>query len=235
MPEPVLVGSLTRFGRPALQATQADNISLKFSADFATEQTYVINLTTQQQNKLFGIPRMVFIDNGDNPNNVTINCRRTQFTCDIPAYANGFFPIDAIESDSIEFYSEGGAVSPVSITVYNYTLPAAVWYTTDPLTPGFDVQAVTPTATSITNRNTTLGAGVAANVFPSVASPRNTWFVNMTDTVMFYNVGSTATGSTSADKQLQPGQRIDMPYRTALRISFYSAAGGLCQAEEWTV
>lgn len=236
MPDPVNVASLPRKVNPAVNYNNYDPASVSYAADFTTEQTFVINLTLQQQQQVFGVPRTLFIDNGDNPNGVTVSVQGTQFTFDVPAYANGHFPLNAQLNDTISFYSLGGSTSLVNITIFNWVLPATVWYTVDPLTPGFDVQAVTPTATAITNRNTTLAAAVAANVFPSVSNARNTRFTNLTEEMLYYHVNATATGSFAAgDMVLQPGQELIMPYRTALRISFYSVSGGNVQAEEWLV
>lgn len=236
MPEPVRIGRLPLFTRPPATVNNPDKQSVPFNADFQSEQTYIINLAQQQGQRLYGLPQSVKIDNGNNPNNITIMCEGTKFSLVVPAYANAILPLDAQENDTLTFYSLGGtpADAPlVSISIYNYPQAAAVWYTTDPLAPGFQVEVIEPTATSIVNRNTLLVAGVAANVFPAVASPRNLVFRNMTNEEAWYRINGVATASFANSFQIDPGQEIALNFRTPWALSMLSPNGGQIQAYEW--
>jgi hypothetical protein len=234
MPDPVKIGVAALFGKPVVQANIPEQ-ALPVNLDFSGEQTYQVNLGVQQGQNVVGTIKTVYLENGNNPNNVTVRSTRTGFRTIVPAYANAYLPIVSIEGDTLEFYSLGGTSDKVAAMLYNYFIHPFVWYTTDPLAPGFQVEVVDPTATSITNRDNTLVSGVAEDVFPAVASPRNCWFTNMGDSVVNWIVNGTATGVEADMKQINPGQTIVLPYRTPWRISFFQDSGApiFIQAEEW--
>ncbi len=240
--QPIAVGMLPRFARPLQQVNTKDQVSLSRAYDFTSEQLYEISILTQQQQNAFGTPRSIYVDNSGNPNVIEVFCERTQFTTTLPAFGLGFFPIDALETDLISFYSLGGATKDVTITIYNYAIAPGVWYATDPLAPGFDVQAVLPTAANIQNLNEALVQNVAEDVFPASASAGYKWARNMGNDVVWWRVGGTAAASYADSFPMNPGEGFNgsdflLPFRTAERISFLTAdaAGTQIMAMDWLV
>lgn len=231
---------LPRFARPLPQFTTPEQQSVSLRGDFAAEQLYNVNLLTQQQQRAFGVPRAVYCNNGYNPNVIEISCERTGFVTLFPAFGVGFIPIDALETDVISFYSLGGATQVVDIVIYNYAIPPSVWYATDPLAPGFDVQAVLPEAASIQVLNNSLAAGVAETIFPASASAGYKWARNLSNEVVYWRVGAAATGNFATDCMMNPGEGFNgmdfqLPYRTASLISFFCASAADIQAMDWLV
>jgi hypothetical protein len=209
--------------------------ALPVNLDFEGEQLYELNLSVQQAFNVAGTIQTVYVENGSNPNNVAVRSLRTGFRTVVPAYANAYLPIVSIEGDTLTFYSLGGVTSgePVKAVLYNYSIQPFVWYTTDPLAPGFQVEVIEPTATSYTPKDKVLVAGVAFDVFGAAASPRYCVFANYTNEAAYYVINGTATGALT-DQQIQPGERVTLPFRTPWKISFYSVNGGLIEAYEWT-
>lgn len=237
MPDAVAIGRAALFTDPNRAPNVPTNqAALTFKLNFDAEQLYEVNTEIQQGQQAIGLIKGVFIENAGNPNNVTITSKRTQQSVVVPAYANAFLPITSVIGDTIQFYSLGGNVTPnwqASVKLFNYDIQPFVWYTTAPLAPGIVVNVLKPVLTNIVDRDYTLIAATAHNVFPAVADPRNITFWNYTNEVVFYQINADATGVAADNYQAQPGEKVDLDFRTALRISMYSVNGGFVQAYEW--
>jgi len=210
--------------------------------DFTGPQTYVLDATLLQAAKTFGIPRSIYVNNSQNPNLCLITIQGTGSIEQVPAFSIGLLPITALANSKIFIQSTGGAPagSTVEVELYNYERPPYVYGGLGPFQPGSQVEALAQNAASFIPRNTTLGAAVAANVFPTVAATRQVMFKNVGDgagggDVAYWNVGNTASGVfASGDQLLQVGDGLLMPFRTLQRISFYSPNGTRIQGVEWS-
>lgn len=229
---PKIIGDYgVQIGKPSL---------IPFDLNFSGEQQYTLSLSLMQMGGTFGVPRSIYVNNKYNPNEILLFTQGTSEILSIPAYTIGMLPLSAMANDTITLYSMGGASQSIHVEIYNYERAPYTYGALAPFQSGSNVQALTPAASSIINRNATLSAGVAANVFPTVSNPRNVRFKNVGDgagggDVAWYQVNVTATGAfASGDKFLQPGDaEIILPYQTAQRVSFYSTNGTRIQAEEW--
>lgn len=216
--------------------------SVPFTLDFTGEATYLYDATIVQSQNVFGIAKSIYIDNGNNPNSLTLTIGQTNISLTAPAYSIGYYSISAPENARFQFYSIGGVAagqSAVGIEIYNYQVAPCVWYTVDPLSPGFQVEALYPTANTYNERNTVLAAGVAADVFPAVASARAVAFRNIGDAASaddqaFFRLNATADAvfANSFILPVSPNWLV-LPYRTAQRISMYSVGGTNIEAYEW--
>lgn len=236
----IRVGALPRFARPLEDVSVKVQQKVSYVADFAAEDTIEISLLTQQQQRAFGTPRCIYMNNAYNPNAVEVLCDRTQFSTVFPAFGVGFIPLDALDTDTIILYSAGGASDVTKVAIYNYEIAPGVWFATDPLSPGFDVQAVLPEAASIQVLNNQILAGVAENVFPASASAGYKWARNLSNEVVYWRVGAAATGNFVTDMVMNPGegfngQDCQLGFRTAAAISFFCAANADIQAMDWLV
>lgn len=91
---------------------------LDWRSDFGA---YVADLTSLQQNNTFGVPRSIYIDNGDSAVPIFISVSVTGFTFTFPARAVGTFPIAASNSSTITFETDAvtGGAEATSIVIYN--------------------------------------------------------------------------------------------------------------------
>lgn len=128
MAEPITINNVTLTGRAQARDPQIENIGASFDADFSGAASYVFDLRTINQLRLFGIPRTLFIDNGSNPKEATVSVSITQQYFIVPAYAAGYFTISASGGSTITVESDGGATDLVTLTIFNYELPPVVWY-----------------------------------------------------------------------------------------------------------
>lgn len=218
---------------------------LTTTLDFTgVNQTYVLDLTLAQQGLVFGPARSIYANNSQNPNPLLITIQGTGSNIVIPALSIGLLPISALMNSKIQVFSVGGAVagSMVEFELYNYERPPYVYTSAAPLVAGAQVEALAQTANTIIGRNTSLTAGVSTNVFPNVSNVRQVLFQNIGDAAgnandVWWNIGITATGSFAAGDQYMlagdPKSFLLMPFRTAQRISFFSANGTRIQAMEW--
>lgn len=100
-----------------------------FNIDFTgVGSSYLLNLTSQQQAQLIGVPRTLFIDNSSNPNNVVVNVGVTNQQFEAPPYSNGFYTLaSAPGAGLITLTSQGGATSVGNVAVFDYVIAPFVW------------------------------------------------------------------------------------------------------------
>lgn len=232
---PKIIGDYgVNVGKPSL---------LTFDFNFIGEQQYNVNLQLMQMAQTFGLPRSIYVNNKYNPNEVIVYIGGSQEVLSIPAFCIGMLPVSALANDVIAIYSLGGtpAANPnVHVEIYNYERAPYTYSALAPFATGSAIQALLGVASSIIPRNVTLSAGVASNVFPSVSTARNIRFRNVGDgagggDVAYWQVAVTATGNFAAgDGVIQPGEEaLYLPFTTAQRVSFFSAAGTRIEAMEW--
>ncbi len=126
---PVNFKDFSQTGRTNAPDARRDRVGLTYNADFSDPAQYDFNLSTVNDAQVFGICRALFVDNGSNPDSLSVWVRGTEQYFTIPAAAAGVFTINATEGGIIEIACEaGGAVDVVTITLYNYEIPPVVWY-----------------------------------------------------------------------------------------------------------
>jgi hypothetical protein len=200
----------------------------------AAANGYVFNFGPFVGNGQFRYPKTMFVDNSTNPNQIFTVIDQTPLAFPIAPFTVQQLPIWAEENAQVILYSLGGATSLTTVVFYNTDEQAFVNSAFSPLVPGFNVQAQPPTAKVITNRNFTLVAATAHDIFPAVATARMIRFRNIGQDQAWYQVGVTATGVfANGDKQIDPSDLwTQLPYATAARISFFSNATPNIEAEE---
>lgn len=128
MVDPINVTDLTQVGRAQVLNKTPEPVSLNYNADFTNPANIVFNFATINQQKVFGVPKTVFVDNGNNPNPVIVSVSITNQGFSVPAYAQGRFALDATTNSEISFVTDGGSSDKTKIVLYNYELPPVVWY-----------------------------------------------------------------------------------------------------------
>lgn len=128
MPDNIGIERLTVIGRADIAFEKSGPMALTFRPNFAANDTTVIDFTTVNQGKVFGVPRAVFVNNGTNPSDVDITLDGSDQVIKVPAYAIGTFKVDATASSKINFTTTGGATGRSSVVIYNYDIPYNVWY-----------------------------------------------------------------------------------------------------------
>lgn len=128
MPEPITINNASVTGRAQSRDPGIENVSASYDADFSSAASFVFDLTVINQLKVFGIPRTLFIDNGSNPSEVTVLVSITQQYFIVPAFAAGYFIINASNGSTITLESSGGATDLVTVSIFNYDIPPVVWY-----------------------------------------------------------------------------------------------------------
>lgn len=128
MSDPITVTNLTQVGRINAPDPNQPRVFITYNADFTANADITLDFTIVNQQQVYGIPRALFIDNGSNPNEVEVSISQTDMFFTIPAYAEGYFKLDAAQNSRINFVTTGGATDKVTITVYNYEIPPNVWY-----------------------------------------------------------------------------------------------------------
>jgi len=128
MAEPINVTDLTQVGRSQVPDRNPEPVSYNYNADFTAANAIVFNFATINQQRLFGVPKTVFIDNGTNPNPVMVAVTITNQGFSVPAYAQGRFSLDATQNSEITFTTDGGATDKTKIVLYNYEIAPVVWY-----------------------------------------------------------------------------------------------------------
>lgn len=128
MPDNVTLDKLTVIGRANVQANNAQPIALTYRPIFSTTADVQIDFSTVNQQRVFGIPRAVYVNNASNPSDVTITLESSDQVILVPAFALGTFKLDAAENAVIRFVTNGGATGQCAIVIYNYDVPSNVWY-----------------------------------------------------------------------------------------------------------
>jgi hypothetical protein len=128
MPEPITITNLSVTGRAQARDPNLENVSASYDANFSGPASYRFDLTTINQQKVFGIPRTLFVDNGSNPKQISVSVSNTQQNFIVPAYASGYFTLNASQASRIDIVSDGGATDLVTLTIFNYELSPVVWY-----------------------------------------------------------------------------------------------------------
>lgn len=168
MSDPITVTNLTQVGRINAPDPNQPRVFITYNADFSTSADITLDFTVVNQQQVFGIPRALFIDNGSNPNEVEVAISQTDMFFTVPAFAEGYFKLDAAQNSRINFVTTGGATDKVTITVYNYEIPPNVWYKFGPINTdkALKVQGTQPTGTDMDtadNNYPVLFAGVQAD------------------------------------------------------------------------
>jgi hypothetical protein len=127
-PEPISVNNLTQVGRTNVRDPNIPDVYVTYSADFTNPTAYAIDFTLVNQTQQFGVVRGLFCDNRGNDQEIVVSVSISNQVFSIPAYAQGYFKIDASINSSVSFTSAGGAVNRVTITLYNYDVAPNVWY-----------------------------------------------------------------------------------------------------------
>lgn len=194
----------------------------------------LFNFTLSQTGQNFGAVRTIFVDNSRNPSAIDVLVNGPQQSFPVPPYTAGYYTVSSSsEAQQINFVSDGGASGKVYFEFFNYDLEPYTYSGFAPFIPGIEVVAK-PAVGATINRNTTLAAGVAANVFPAVVSPTQKRFKNIGDDVAWYNTKVAATGTfANGDWLLNVGESVLLPYTYQDAISFWSDAGTQIQAEEF--
>lgn len=128
MATPVTIDKLPLSGRPNTVPQQAQRTSGSYDADFSSAADVTIQFNTINQAGVFGIPKTLFIDNGSNLSSVEVSCSITNQYFTVPAFAQGYFHLEATENSEIRFVTDGGATETVTITIHNWDVAPNVWY-----------------------------------------------------------------------------------------------------------
>lgn len=232
------VNTFVNSGRAQQPAPQAGRISLATTLDFTTIgplTQYLLDPTYQIQNKIFW-PQVfgVYVNNINGTNKVDIIVEDTQYKFSCPSLSAGWFP--AICTPASRFYVQSvGVGNGVDVVLCNWDQKPFVYTNQSAGTIAVNVRAFPPAATTITNRNKLLAAGVAFNVFPATgALVTQKVFTNASGVDVWYNFNIAATGNPANDQYLAPGQTVTLPFANANPISFFSAAGAQILAYDWS-
>lgn len=194
--------------------------SLDFRATFSDNYSFDFGLLSQSG--VFDHPRTIWVDNSQNPNQLFVSVSQTSQNFPVPPYSVVQVPLYAQDGSLVTITSAGIATGLVGVVFYNTRESNFAYSGFAPLSPGFQVEALYPNLTLLTNRNTALGAGVAADVFPAVSQARMCFLWNVGGDLAWMNFGITATGAFPADYPLQPnafGVTPPLAFRTNKRIS----------------
>lgn len=129
MADPIRINALNQVGRASVLQQEPAPVFYNYGADFALASNLVFDFKSINQGAIFGVPKSCFVDNGTNPSNVDVIVSITGQTFTVPAYAQGYFTINANISSEISFITDGGANDKCNITIYNYDVAPNVWYT----------------------------------------------------------------------------------------------------------
>jgi len=202
------------------------------AAEAATTIDILFDFQTTQSGQLFSAVRTMFVDNRKNPSEMIVDVAGPNQSFPIPPYSAGYFTVSSsTEAKEITVTSVGGATDSIYMEFFNYGIPPVVWSGFAPFIPGIEV-VTKPAVGAYVNRNRTMAAAAAANIFPAVATPTQKWLKNMGPDILYINLTVAATGSPAAgDLTILVGQVFnpEMTYGTA--ISGYSTAG--CDVEAY--
>lgn len=204
--------------------------------------TYSFDFNQMQQNLRFGIPRAMFIDNTKCANAISVVVSQTLQQLQIAPFSYVCLPIIAEQSSVILMTCAGGATALTPIQFLNFELPAFVASGFSPIVPGFQVESLPPTANPLNVRNKKLAPATAFDVFPAAVKSRMIRFRNSgpqngaAGDEAYYLIGGAATGNIVTDTLVPIGEGggefINLPFRTAAAISFFSTGGTFIEAQE---
>jgi hypothetical protein len=95
------------------------------SLNFATNASYLLDLTPFYQNKQFTTLQTIYVDNTQNTAALTITINGTNQTIVVPAGSGGYFPVLAMQPPKLTFASTGAFT--VFVALLNFYLPGQVW------------------------------------------------------------------------------------------------------------
>lgn len=224
------------------RGAQGDRIVVGADVDFSTPfgslavaTQYDCYFVQQQQTGVFDIPRTLWVDNSVNPNQLFVIVSQTGQNFPIPPYTVAQVPIYAQASSVVSLISLGGATDLITVQFYNTREPPFAYSGFAPVTPGFLVATIPPSAKTLTSKNAALVGGVAQNVFGAVGSSLQRRFRNIGNDLAFYNMyGLAASGNfANGDLEIQPDPNwTTIPYQTLGAISFYCVNACNIEAQE---
>lgn len=202
-------------------------VTIAAQCDFTTSfaNAFSFDFGFLRQSGVFDHPRTLWVDNSKNPNQLVVSVSQTSQNFPVPPYSVVQVPVYAQDGSVIEVSSLGLATGVVGLIFYNTRESNYAYSGFSPLVPGFQVESLPPNVTTFTNRNVSLLAGVAADVFPAVAATRMLFIANIGADLAFFNVGQTAVGTFPQDYLLQPNAAGVAPpimaFRTNKRLSVF--------------
>ncbi len=128
MADPLTFSDLKLTGRVNSAAQKVQPASINYDADFSAAADVTLDFKTVNQAGVFGVAKTLFMDNGSNPEPVEVSISGTNYFFTVPAFAQGYFHLEAAENSDIRFVTVGGATDKVTTTVYNWDVPPSVWY-----------------------------------------------------------------------------------------------------------
>jgi hypothetical protein len=206
--------------------------SVSIPINFSAGATALIDFTTAYENTSFSSVQSVWVDNFNNPNSITFTVQSTGQTIEVPADAQGIFPVIAASRPKITAYSAGAVIVP---TLWlNVPMPQGTWYksgnagggnvnvTNASIPVSFAIAPKTPAAPAAFTIAT---GGVAVTAFAGGTIVNGAVITNPAAAseslfIDFVNAAQTAVpGTLGTCFELKPGQSFEVPGGIASAVS----------------
>lgn len=208
--------------------------------DFTATQSVELDFTLAYAQTTISVVQCLWIDNFNNAQSLTVTVAGTQQTIEVPAQAQGVFPIIAAIRPKISITTTGGVIIP-SLWL-NVPLPVGVWYKgggqTVAITGNVGITGVVATHDTPPSSTPTapdafavVTGGTPVTAFAAGTVPLGAILYNSHPTeslfVDFVNVaGTVSPGASGTTIEVQPQQQFTVPGGITTAVSVNAVTAG---------